>query len=81
MLRTQAKPLGKIINPDDLWKDQLHTELKLLNDVTKAIGKVEQKLDKISQADPQVKILQTIAGVGPRVAKAIVAFIDNHQRF
>ena len=80
-LRSMARALGKINNPYDLWKGQLHTELKLLGDIAEAIERVETKLNKISKADSQVQRLQTVAGVGPRAAEAIVAFIDDPHRF
>jgi len=80
-LRSIAMPLGKVNNPDDLWKGQLHTELKQLNGISEAIQKVEAKLDRIGKADTQVQRLQTVAGVGPRAAEAIVAFIDDPHRF
>jgi transposase len=80
-LRSIARPLGKICNPDDLWKGQLHTELKQLSGIDKAIERVQGKLDKIGKADAQIQRLQTVAGVGPRAAEAIAAFIDNPHRF
>jgi len=80
-LRSIARPLGKINNPDDLWKGQLHTELKQLSDINTAIERVQAKLDKIGKTDTQVQRLQTVAGVGPRAAEAIVAFIDDPNRF
>jgi transposase len=80
-LRSIARPLGKISNPDDLWKGQLHTELKQLSDIDKAVERVQGKLDKIGKADAQIQRLQTVAGVGPRAAEAIAAFIDNPHRF
>jgi transposase len=82
-LKKLAKPLGKIVDfdSDDLWKGQLHTELKLFRDITEAIDRVERKLDKLGQADPNVKILKTAIGIGPRSAEAIAAFLDEPQRF
>jgi transposase len=80
-LRKLARALGKITDPGDLWKGQLHTELKLFKDIAEAISRVELKLDKLGQADPNVKLLKTVTGIGPRSAEAIVAFLDQPQRF
>ena len=80
-LRSLAKPFGKISNADDLWKGQLHTELKQLRDIEEVIERVEVKLNKLGKSDSQVQRLQTAGGIGPRAAEAIVAFIDDPHRF
>jgi transposase len=80
-LKKLARPSGKIIDLDNLWKGQLHTELKLLRDISEVIERVERKLDQIGKADPQVKRLKTATGIGPRAAEAIVAFLDEPERF
>lgn len=57
----------------------------LLLDELKALGqqlrRVEAELDRIGQVHPSVIQLQSIPGVGPRTAEAIVAFLDDPQRF
>ena len=58
----------------DLWLD----ELELL---TKQIARMERELDRIASSSPAVVLLQTIRGIGPRTAEAIVAYIDNPRRF
>jgi len=58
----------------DLWLD----ELELL---TKQIARMEQELNRIALGSPGVLLLQTIHGIGPRTAEAIVAYIDNPHRF
>lgn len=42
---------------------------------------VEQQLNVIGQAHPGVRLLQTIPGVGPRTAEAMMAYIDQPKRF
>jgi transposase len=80
-LKKLARPVGKIIDLADLWRGQLHTELKLFRDISEAIERTEQKLDQMGKADRQVKRLKTITGIGPRAAEAIVAFLDEPERF
>jgi transposase len=45
------------------------------------IASVEEKLNAIGEADKRVQLLRTIPGVGPRLAEAIVALLDQPQRF
>ena len=59
-------------------RDLLLDELQTLG---RQIQRVEAELDRIGQAHPAVIQLQSIPGVGPRTAEAIVAFLDDPQRF
>ena len=45
------------------------------------IGKVEKVLEKIASQEPAVGLLMTIPGVGIRTAEAVVAYIDQADRF
>ena len=45
------------------------------------IRTVTKMLDKIGHANPGVGLLRTIPGVGPRTAEAIVAYVDDENRF
>src|ERR1044071_7640963 len=45
------------------------------------IASVEEKLNAIGQTDKRVQLLRTIPGVGPRLSEAIVALLDQPQRF
>jgi len=80
-LKSQAKAFGRISDVEQLWRGQLHTELGILETVTKSIKKVERKLNKLGSTDKRIKRLQTIKGVGPRLAETVVAFIDDPKRF
>jgi transposase len=66
---------------NELWRGQLAIELRQLKEVQQEITAVEEKLDAIAAADPRIKLLRTIPGVGPRLAEAIVALIDEPGRF
>jgi transposase len=45
------------------------------------LQRVERELDATGQRHPGVVVLRTIPGVGPRTAEAVVAWIDQPQRF
>jgi transposase len=45
------------------------------------IASVEEKLNAMGAADARVRLLRTISGVGPQLAEAIVALLDQPQRF
>ena len=49
--------------------------------MSQQLRRVEAELDRLGQAHPAVIQLQSIPGVGPRTAEAIVAFLDDPQRF
>jgi transposase len=52
-----------------------------LADVTKRINRVEKELKTFAAKMPSVALLKTIPGVGIRTAEAVVAYIDNADRF
>lgn len=66
---------------DNLWRGSLLVELELLAKTTELIKEVEGKLDEMAKDDRQVRILRTIPGVGPRLAEAVVAYVDEPNRF
>jgi transposase len=63
---------------DTLQRDMKLDELGLLQ---RQIKFVERELNTIAEAHPGVHVLQTIPGVGPRTAEAMVAYIDDPSRF
>lgn len=79
-LNQMALPIEKC-DVYDLWRGQLYVELEMLNSTQKALANVTCKLDKLAESDCQIKLLRTAVGVGPRLAEAIVAFLDEPQRF
>lgn len=56
----------------------LHDELRF---VSTQVDLVEKQLDATAARHPQIALLRTIPGIGPRSAEAIVAFTDGVQRF
>jgi transposase len=77
----QARPLAQCESVDDLWRGRLHVELQLLEAISGQIERVDQKLDELGRADARVQLLQTIPGVGPRLAETVVAHLDDARRF
>jgi transposase len=58
--------------------------LQMLEDMARLDGhikRVEMALDQISNGQPGILLLRTIPGVGPRTAEAVVAYIDQPDRF
>jgi transposase len=79
-LKAMALPLEKC-DVDNLWRGSLWVELDMLEKVTKLLGKVEEKLDRTGESDKNVRLLMDICGVGPRLAEAVAAFVDEPGRF
>jgi transposase len=79
-LEALAKPLNEC-GLDELWRGQLDIELRQLREVQQEITAAEEKLDAIAAADPRIALLRTIPGVGPRLSEAIVALLDQPDRF
>lgn len=75
-----ARPLTEVA-PGELWRGELEVELMHLQTIGRQLREVEGKLDELGRAAPGVQLLQTIPGVGPRLAEAVVTLIDNPQRF
>jgi transposase len=61
-----------------LQRDLLLEELASL---TKLITRVTKELDKLGRRHGGLVVLRTIPGVGPRTAEAVLAYIDQPQRF
>jgi transposase len=78
LLRAEARPIEEC-SIDDLWRGRLHVELQLLDALNPQIATLEKKLDEL--ADEKIKLLQTVNGVGPRLAEAVVLHLDDVSRF
>jgi transposase len=85
-----GKPLGEC-GPEELWRGQFQLELQAMEQVEGLIEEAENKLDELagvgvaagekSQEARRVALLQSIPGVGPRLAEMVVAWIDDPHRF
>ena len=80
-LQSQAKELAEISDATELWRGQLQMDLKLLQAVNDSLKTVESKLNQLAASDKRIQRLQKIKGVGPRLAEAVVAFLDDPKRF
>jgi transposase len=69
------------LDPTEWWRGQLAEELRQLCEVDCSISSVEKKLDAYAATKQQVKRLRSTPGVGPRLGEAVVAIIDDPQRF
>jgi transposase len=79
-LSSMARPLVEV-GAAELWRGELWEELQQLQMIQERIASVEEKLNAMGAADARVRLLRTIPGVGPRLAEAIVALLDQPQRF
>jgi transposase len=79
-VRWMARP-WEDVDLRGLWRGELYEELAQYDQVTECIVRVEKKLDELAASDPRVKLLRTIPGVGPRLAEAVVAIVDDPHRF
>jgi transposase len=79
-LAEQARSFSEC-GPAELWRGELDAELEQLKELQRQVATVTAQLDKIGAADARVRLLRTIPGVGPRLAEAIVALLDQPQRF
>ena len=79
-LQALVKPLAEV-PLDELWRGELGVELNQLTELQQQIQTVEAKLNELGAADDRVQLLQTIPGVGPRLAEAVVTMFDDPARF
>jgi transposase len=79
-LRNQACPVEQA-SLEELWRAELHQELALLAAHERVLAELEEKLNRMGAGDEGVRVLRTIPGVGPRLAEAFVAAIDDPGRF
>jgi transposase len=80
-IAAEARPLCDCESDDDLWRGRLHGELQQLEALNKQIEQVDAKLDALGAQDGRVQLLQSVPGVGPRLAETVVAHIDDPRRF
>jgi transposase len=68
-------------DPDELWRGELDEELAHLDRIHQSIRRVEERLDALAAADRRVQLVRSVPGVGPRLGEALVAVLDDPQRF
>ena len=80
LLTSLARPWTEVTRAE-LWRGELWEELQQLELLQQRIGTVEEQLNALGAADARVQLLRTVPGVGARLAEAIVALLDQPQRF
>ena len=80
-LRAHARPLAECDDDLDLWRGRLHVELDLMAAADAQLKVLDAKLDELAAGDARVALLQTVKGVGPRLAEAVVLHLDDPHRF
>jgi len=85
--RTGLEGIGQHARPladcaaDELWRGLLLLALTELRQVRDLLDQAEERLDQLARPDAGVQTLQTIPGVGPRTAEAVVAYLGDPGRF
>ena len=79
-LQALVKPLAEV-SLAELWRGELGVELAQLSELQQQIETLEAKLNELGAAHAGVQLLQTIRGVGPRLAEAVVTMFDDPARF
>jgi transposase len=65
----------------ELWRGRLHLALAELAYIQRLLDQAEKKLDSLAKDNEGVQLLETIPGVGPRTAEAVVAFLPEPELF
>jgi transposase len=75
-----ARPLADC-GPEELWRGLVAWALTEYRQVVELIAQAEAKLNALAKAKPDVHLLESIPGVGPRTAETVVAYLGDPQRF
>jgi transposase len=67
--------------PAELWRGLLHLALTEYQQTRELLDQAEARLDALAKTDEGVQILESIPGVGPRTAEAVVAHLGDAKRF
>jgi len=67
--------------PDPLSRGQWRMLLEELDHFNRQVKEATGTLDQVAQRHPGVGLLKTIPGIGPRTAEAVVAYVDQPDRF
>ena len=79
-LASWAKPLGDCA-AGELWRGLLELSLTEYRQLGELIDQTETKLDALGQQHPDVVLLETAPGLGPRTAEAVAAYLHDAPRF
>jgi transposase len=79
-LEAMTRPFAEV-SLAELWRGELSVELAQFKAVQAQLAEVVGKLDELGAAHPEVRLLRTVSGVGPRLAEAVVTMFDGAHRF
>src|SRR5262245_34909511 len=79
-IAAHSKPLAECAAAE-LWRGRLQLTLSELEQVKRLLDVAEKKLDEMAKGEEGMKLPDTIPGVGPRTAEAVVAFLPEPGRF
>ncbi len=74
-----ARPLADCA-PEDLWRGLLELALTAYRQAEELVATAEARLDEIGRAHARVRLLDSVPGLGPRTAEAVVAHLDDPGR-
>ena len=63
------------VGPEELWRGQLSVELEALAAAAKLVRQVSEQLNRLAEGNVPIAALQSIRGVGPRTAEALVGAV------
>jgi transposase len=66
---------------DERWRGMLDGALTAYRQAEELVAQAEARLDAFGKADDRVRLLDTMPGLGPRTAEAVVAHLDDPKRF
>ena len=76
----EAKPLAEC-SPTEVWRGEVSVLLERHRQLEAQIRQVESKLDALAKSDPQMAILATMPGMGPRTAEIVSTHLIDAKRF
>jgi transposase len=79
-IETEARLLESC-SIDELWRGRLWVEIQQLKALNELIDQMDKQLDAVAGQDKRVHLLQTVPGVGPRLAETVVVHLDDPHRF
>jgi transposase len=79
-IETESRPLESC-EIEELWRGRLSVEIQQLKALNQLIEQMDKKLDAVASQDKRVQLLQTVPGVGPRLAETVVVHLDDPHRF
>ena len=81
MLAEHARPMTEDLPLGESWRGVLHLELAAWEALRLQLKQIEARLEARNAECPRTRRLQTIPGVGPRLAESLVTVIGDPKRF